>query len=150
MASYYADHPLNPANNRWDRHSRTYPDYADPYRNSRGHGPRRSHNNELVRPQDDSEESYVEEVHRDFPPGSYGGGYRPGYASYAGPPPAHDPYYERRRTVVEPSYRRRARSVGGRRGDYHYPYDDDDYRYSRHHKSRRKCHTLPSILLMPY
>jgi len=135
MASYYDGHPMNPQPPRDNRPPE--PPYmgggpSPPAAGGRPGGPPMS----LVE-RDDS----VEEIYRDFPPGSTAG-YRPGYSDQYGDPygnssvvPQGDPYrrghrstYDDRRSLTERSGRR-SRSVGGR--DRH-----SDY-YSRSHTADR-------------
>jgi hypothetical protein len=98
MASYYEGHPLNPQ--RDNRYGET------PY-NTGARGPppaggRHGDPMSLVPGHDSAEGSYIEEIRRDFPPGSYG-----------------DPYsdyrstYDDRRSFADRGGRR-SRSLGGR------------------------------------
>ena len=92
------------------------------------------------RPQDGSEDSYVEEIHREFPPGAYTTSYRP-HPAY---PPltslVYDRYRDRRRTMGDMyDYYGPPRSGSHRRprdGDYYYS-RDDDIRRMRKDRSRR-------------
>ncbi|PGH15573.1 hypothetical protein AJ79_02355 [Helicocarpus griseus UAMH5409] len=127
MASYYENHPYNTQHRR----AQTADFYNPSYSNARPSNGRWGGPTNLVRP-DETEDSQVEEIQRDFPPGSYTGDYRPDYG-YGG---GHPVYYEKRRTIHDPSVRR-THSLGGshgrrRRGEYYYP-RDDDYRRSRGH-----------------
>lgn len=127
-ANYYDNHPYSAPHR-----APVYPEVAYPpsARNSiiPGGG---------ARPQDESEDSYVEEIHRDFPPGAYTTAYlaRPSY-----PPPAslvYDRDRDRRRTMGDmydyygrPDLRRPPRN-----DDYHYTRDEDYRRMKRDGRHR--------------
>ncbi|PGH20791.1 hypothetical protein AJ80_03418 [Polytolypa hystricis UAMH7299] len=111
MASYYADHP--------------YQTNARPYSTGGVHHP--AHTDPVRHPQDPSEDSYVEEIQREFPPPMH----RPGYGG-----PSGDYSYDRHRNQGDPR-RRRARSADGRRGDYSSPREEYYQPRHRRHGSRR-------------
>jgi hypothetical protein len=118
--SYYGDSRYRA---KRDKHSRPSGYVEETYVDSRGggYGGRQM---ELVRRRDDSDDSVVEEVTRDFPPGEYYG------------------YPRRSRVTRVREGARRARSTGG--PDPYYDdggyYRRDDYRprRSRRHDERRE------------
>ncbi|OJD20123.1 hypothetical protein ACJ73_08545 [Blastomyces percursus] len=128
-SSYYENHPYNTQHRRVQTADYYEPSYATSRPpNSRWGGPA-----DLVRP-DETEDSQVEEIHREFPPGSYAGG---NGANYGYGRSGHSAIYAKRRTD-DPSVRR-THSVGGHGRDRHgyrhgyYHGRDEDYRRSRGH-----------------
>lgn len=124
---YYENHPYTTATHR--------PSYPEaPYPPTAG-GALVSGNS---RPQDGSEDSYIEEINREFPPGAYT--YRP-HPAYPPPPSlVYNRYKDRRRTMGDmyddygpPRHgvHRRLRD-----GDYYYT-RDEDFRRMKRDRSRR-------------
>ncbi|OAX77838.1 hypothetical protein ACJ72_07859 [Emergomyces africanus] len=126
MASYYENHPYNTQRRR----AQTAEFYEPSYTTSRPSNNQWGSPADPARP-DETEDSQVEEIHRDFPPGSYTGGHRTDYGYGRS---GHDALYAKRRTAYDPDVRR-THSVGGHgrnpRGDYHVR--DEDYRRSHGH-----------------
>ncbi|KKZ67263.1 hypothetical protein EMCG_07068 [[Emmonsia] crescens] len=126
MASYYDNHLYNAQHRR----AQTADFYEPSYTASRPSNTRWGGPADIVRP-DETEDSQVEEIQRDFPPGSYTGGRRPDYGSGRS---GNGALYAKRRTTHDPSARR-THSVGGhgrdRRGDYYAR--DEDFRRSHGH-----------------
>ncbi|PGG96221.1 hypothetical protein GX51_07927 [Blastomyces parvus] len=119
-SSYYENHPYHAQHRRTQTADYYEPSYTTASRppNSRWGGP------------DETEDSQVEEIHREFPPGSYTGGH---LANYGYGRSGHGAVYAKRRTD-DPSVRR-THSVGGHGRDRHGNYygRDEDYRRSRGH-----------------
>ncbi|KAL1992321.1 hypothetical protein VTN49DRAFT_4353 [Thermomyces lanuginosus] len=112
--SYYGDPRYRASRDRYDY--RFHGDYDDAYVDRRGgYG----YGGDLVPRRGGSDESLVEEVERDFPPGEY-------YYGYSKP----------RRSATVREGVRRPRSAGAP-----YPYYDDEYYYHREYRpSRRPRH----------
>ncbi|EEH21077.1 hypothetical protein PABG_03308 [Paracoccidioides brasiliensis Pb03] len=119
MASYYENHPYNTQRRRAHTADFYESSHASPRPTNNRWGP----NTDLVRP-DDTEDSKVEEIQRDFPPGSSTAGYRPDNS--------HGAMYERR-AVHEPSVRR-TNSLGGRGRDRRRNYYTEDEYHRRSHR----------------
>lgn len=120
--SYYDDRRYHRPSRDRDRYAR--PSYIDePYVGYKG----RDRDTDFVRRRyDDSDDSLVEEAHRDFAPGEYG----PGYYRYGHGRPRHS------RTVLEG----RPHSTGGRDpyyGDGYYYYRPDSRCRSKRYDDRR-------------
>ncbi|EEH07982.1 conserved hypothetical protein [Histoplasma capsulatum G186AR] len=152
MASYYENHPYNTQHRR----AQTADYYEPSYTTSRPSNSRWGGPTDLVRP-DEPEDSHVEEIQRDFPPGSYTGSHRTDHGRSGG-----GAIYAKRRTAHDPSVRR-THSAGGRgrdrHGDHYAPdkgyqrsrthgygnrRDHDRYRSSRRSNSRSSTSRTPS------
>ncbi|QSS60768.1 hypothetical protein I7I51_05571, partial [Histoplasma capsulatum] len=135
MASYYENHPYNTQHRR----AQTADFYEPSYTTSRPSNSRWGGPTDLVRP-DEPEDSHVEEIQRDFPPGSCTSSHRTDHGRSGG-----GAIYAKRRTAHDPSVRR-THSAGGRgrdrHGDYYAP--DEGYQRSRTHGygNRLLCHPL--------